>query len=313
MNSGHMAGVGPLLTCFPCRPARRSLGVLLIMAGAGWCAQASQDADAAWRAADDSWCGRELAEAHRKLARIERADGTNAPAAMPLWIKLGELARLQGCQQEALAAYQRALDIAQDGLKHIRGDVVPPMRNLVQARYALGVYYRATEAYAKAEATLRDAQAAGTRFLKPNDADTARAAGALASVMSTRGDPEQARQLNAWAANEVMAACGSNDTEVAWIADMMGRACMLAGQPDAALPVYDHMLRIRRASLPPEHPDLADALNRLASAHYELDQGRKAIPLLKEALEIRLRAFGPDHPKTTLARQNLEHAQPPAP
>jgi len=127
--------------------------------------------------------------------------------------------------------------------------------------------------------------------------------------MSTRGDLNQARNFCLWAVDHVTRTCGTNDAEVAWIDDMMGHAYVLAGRHADALPVYKHMLEIRTAALPAQHPDLADAHNRLASVLFELGRRDAAVEHLEQALAIRTRAFGAEHPLSKRSADNLQQAR----
>ena len=206
-------------------------------------------------------------------------------------------------------SYQRALRIAQGQLKNLEGDAAAPIRLLVTARYAMGNFYRSQGDYLNAEKEFTESKGGGAMLMPADDPSLARSAGALASVLASRGDLEQAHQLCTWGVDRVITYCGTNDAEIAWIDDMMGRSYAFAGHYAKALPVYKHMLTVRVAALPPEHPDLADAHNRLASVLHKIDRNDDAVEHLRQALAIRTKALGPDHPYTARSRKNLEPAQ----
>jgi tetratricopeptide (TPR) repeat protein len=265
------------------------------------------DAPADWQADADSWCGRAEARARRSLHFAPAGESE----AITLNLQLADLARMQGQPDRAEKALQQAFAMAQARLKSIEGDVKDPIQMLVATRYAMGCFHRSQGQYEKAETEFKQARDSAGLLLAADDPNLARAAGAKASTMSARGDLEQARQLCTWAVDHVTKACGTNDAEIAWIDDMMGSAYAHAGQHALALPVYEHMLSVRQAALPPEHPDLADAHNRLASILFELKRPEQIIPHLQQALEIRTQAFGPTHPLTLRSRKNLEEASTP--
>ncbi len=72
-----------------------------------------------------------------------------------------------------------------------------------------------------------------------------------------------------------------------------------------AEPLYERALAIREAALGKNHPDVADALNNLASLY--LDQGLygRAEPLYQRALAIREAALGKNHPDVASSLNNL--------
>jgi tetratricopeptide (TPR) repeat protein len=179
----------------------------------------------------------------------------------------------------------------------------------VNVRYAMGNFYRSQGDYRKAEKEFSESKGGGALLMPADDPSLARSAGALASVLSSRGDLEQAHQLCTWGVDRVISYCGTNDAEIAWIDDMMGRAYAFSGDYTKALPVYEHMLTVREAALPPEHPDLADAHNRLASVLHKINRNDEAVEHLRHALAIRIKALGSDHPYTARSRENLETAQ----
>ena len=64
-------------------------------------------------------------------------------------------------------------------------------------------------------------------------------------------------------------------------------------------------MKIRKASLGPEHPDVADSLNNLANNY--VDQGRyaEAEPLYKRCVKIREKIYGPEHPSVASSLYSL--------
>ena len=251
----------------------------------------------------DAWCVR---ESQRCEALIETA----APAErIALFLQMAELDCMRGDFEQADTWLTRALDMATAQTRDIKGDAVRPVRDLSMVQYTKGRVLRSQSRFAEAEQAFKHARDGAKLVLGATDPLVVRAAGAHASVMAARGDLEQARQLCTWAVVHVTEHCGSNDVEVAWIDEMMGRIYATAGRYNLALPVYEHMLTVRKSALSPPHPDLATAHNRLASVLFELKRTDEAIPHLEQARDIRARAFGPDHPLTQRSRENLSKAQ----
>jgi tetratricopeptide (TPR) repeat protein len=65
------------------------------------------------------------------------------------------------------------------------------------------------------------------------------------------------------------------------------------------------VLRIRRAALGAEHPEIASALNALAVIARHRGDHDRALPLYERSLEMRRRLLGPDHPEVALSLNNL--------
>jgi tetratricopeptide (TPR) repeat protein len=261
------------------------------------------DKEAAFKAADESWCGGQLAEVSAQLTRKR-----NTVADVEVLIRLAELERMQGRVQAASKALDRASEISQANLKKVEGDAAPRIQKVVAVYYARGNLLRAQREFQLAEKAFRDAKDAGKYILEPGDPLLVRSAAAVATMMATRGDLRQAHQLCVVGADQVIAHCGSNDLEIAWVDEIMGFKFAGVESYEDALLVYEHQLGIREVSLPPEHPDLADTHNRIASLQFETGRKDKAIAHLEKALAIRLRAFGEEHPFTQRSRDNLAKA-----
>ena len=64
----------------------------------------------------------------------------------------------------------------------------------------------------------------------------------------------------------------------------------------AAKQSHEQALAIRRKSLPPDHPDIADSLNNLGSVQCELREYAAAKQSHEQALAIRRKSLPKDHP-----------------
>jgi len=80
-----------------------------------------------------------------------------------------------------------------------------------------------------------------------------------------------------------------------------------AGKYEEALPLIDRSREIRERVLGPEHRDVADALNSLATLYYYNDEYAKAESLWQRALAILEKTLGPENPKVAAALGNLGH------
>src|SRR6266511_1830471 len=67
----------------------------------------------------------------------------------------------------------------------------------------------------------------------------------------------------------------------------------------------DRALEIRERRLGPDHPDVSQAINSLATLHYYKGEYTKAEPLYQRALAIREKSLGPGHPDVASSLNNL--------
>ena len=75
-----------------------------------------------------------------------------------------------------------------------------------------------------------------------------------------------------------------------------------------AEPLLRRDLAIHERSFGPDHPFVADGLNKLAEALRAANRHSEAEPLLRRALAIDEKAFGPGHPKVARDLNNLAQA-----
>ena len=68
------------------------------------------------------------------------------------------------------------------------------------------------------------------------------------------------------------------------------------GRAAEAIPLFEHVLAIRRATLGPEHPDTLTAMNNLAVAYRWPAAHAEALPLHEQDLEHRGRPSAPSTP-----------------
>ncbi len=78
-----------------------------------------------------------------------------------------------------------------------------------------------------------------------------------------------------------------------------------AARYDEALPFATRSMEIRARELGPEHPDLAQSLNRLGAIHADKGDYAQAEPLYQRALQIRAQALGSAHPDVAASLADL--------
>jgi tetratricopeptide (TPR) repeat protein len=79
----------------------------------------------------------------------------------------------------------------------------------------------------------------------------------------------------------------------------------LMGRYEAALPLYEQALEIRKAELGERHPSTATGLNNLAELYRAMGRYAAAEPLYVESLEISKAELGDRHPDTATSLNNL--------
>src|SRR5215813_8576746 len=77
------------------------------------------------------------------------------------------------------------------------------------------------------------------------------------------------------------------------------------GKYDEALPYFEGALEIRERMLGPDHPDVIQAINGLATIYYYKGEYSKAEPLFQRALAIREKSLGPEHTDVAQSLNNL--------
>jgi serine/threonine protein kinase/Tfp pilus assembly protein PilF len=87
----------------------------------------------------------------------------------------------------------------------------------------------------------------------------------------------------------------------------MSQSLRMLGRLDDALRSAEEALGLSREHLPPDHPDLAHALNELASAHQDRGNFDTAESLFREALAIHRRARPASERQVANSANNLAH------
>ena len=88
----------------------------------------------------------------------------------------------------------------------------------------------------------------------------------------------------------------------------LAAAYQQAGQPAAAIPLFELTLIAQERVLGPDHLDTLTSRNNLAAAYQLAGRPTEAIPLFELALAARERVLGADHPKTLNSRGSLAAA-----
>ena len=88
----------------------------------------------------------------------------------------------------------------------------------------------------------------------------------------------------------------------------LAAAYQLAGQPAAAIPLFEVTLATQERVLGPDHLDTATSRHNLGAAYQLAGRPAEAIPLFEQTLAVREQVLGADHPKALNSRSGLAAA-----
>ena len=95
------------------------------------------------------------------------------------------------------------------------------------------------------------------------------------------------------------------DGDVAWLLDRAAAYLLDRGEQEAAIPIGQRALELRRRVLGEDHPQTLTSAINLAAALRRLGQHEVARPLDEDTLARRRRILGEDHPDTLILASNL--------
>jgi Tfp pilus assembly protein PilF len=107
---------------------------------------------------------------------------------------------------------------------------------------------------------------------------------------------------------EVLLNQATNDIDKALSYHNIGWAKDDKGEYKEALSYYEKALKIRRQSLPPNHPDLAKSYNNIGAVYYNMGEYSKALSSHEKALEIKQQSLPPNHPGLAASYNNIGNA-----
>lgn len=225
------------------------------------------------------------------------------PVVMPMRVRarvlLGDALR-QGGQYERAAAHLR--DAARDADAHLPEDdeLIGHVWNAlgIALRFA-GDYDAAAAAYGRFGQWL-DVHQPGDHpdraTLHHNLSGLAHARGDYATSLVEAGLARALRE-------RILA--GAADGPLGQDIAAEGTALEGLGRIDEALERYDRALAIYRATLPPDHPEVAYLLHNRGDALVSAKRHDEAIACYQEALALKQQLFGPVHAEVAATRGNL--------
>ncbi|MCP4659462.1 MAG: tetratricopeptide repeat protein [bacterium] len=120
-----------------------------------------------------------------------------------------------------------------------------------------------------------------------------------------KGETITAREILALGADKLETELADQPEIRARLMHTVGRVYKNLGLYDAAVPLVEESLKIRREIFGEVHPEVSESLNNLATLLYSKGDYEDAEPLFREALEMRRRLLGDEHPDVAASLNNL--------
>ena len=244
-----------------------------------------------------AWQARVLAE-QRRVAQLERDSSEQvARVLLDLFETTNPSVRPDGDRMpvgELLRGSQaRSLELLRD---------VPAVRARLQ--HVFGLIHKTRGQYGPAREALEEALEQRRRLVGPDAPETLESLQALGEVCHEAGDAERSRALLQESLERHRRVYGDRDPRTARVLQALG--AVTAGQDlERAGEMFRQALAIRRATLPPHHPDLAQSLSSLAGYHRGRREYTRARDLYLEALAVFPRPEDRRHPINISIRNDL--------
>ncbi len=216
---------------------------------------------------------------------FESALGPEHPRICDALNNLGAVAFARGDFDDALVAFERVAEIraAAHGPDH--PTVAAALNNLAVA-------YAQRDELTKARDTHRRVLDIYGSTVGAEHPETAKAHANLGWVLFRLDDAAGARS-SFERAIEIQT---THDLDSSNAHEGLGEALIALGNADEGVVALQRAVDQRLDAFPPEHPDLAEAMMRLATSYVSLNRADEAVPLLRRARDIRQVALPPGHP-----------------
>jgi tetratricopeptide (TPR) repeat protein len=277
----------------------------------------------------------------QQVERLEQAWGSNRPEVVPALFTLAGVVRRNGDHEEALALYEKALEI----VRAARGDrhrhCAQVLNGLGIVKDEMGSFPQAKAHYEEAIDILEAGRGASDPVMAPclnnlgltllnlgdpagarrvleraleiyrsqgKDAEAASTLGNLADAWSLSGNHAESLRLQRSAFSLAERVLGAQDPELATRLEALAVALLKEKRLEEARPLYERASAILRQAVPPGHPDIgwiADSYGVLLLRMGDCDAAARQF---EAALSVFEGTLG-DHPETARALRNLAEAR----
>ncbi|MBW7997027.1 MAG: tetratricopeptide repeat protein [Candidatus Glassbacteria bacterium] len=247
----------------------------------------------------DTWAASSALRPHAQAAAAQAGRlQVSLEQAARLYDKIGCHLHRQAVYKQALAAHQKALQLAENELGQDHEKVAIFANNLGVVLKEMGDYPAAKEHYERA---LRIDEV----IYGPDNPNVGIRVGNLGGVLRAMGDLVGAKEHYERALKIHVNVYGPDHPDVATGVSNLGIVLQDTGDLTGAKEHYEWALRIHEAAYGPDHPTVAIDVNNLGDVHREMGDYTAAKEHYERALRIDEAAYGPDHPAVAIGVSNL--------
>ncbi|CAF1180533.1 unnamed protein product [Rotaria sp. Silwood1] len=215
-----------------------------------------------------------------------------------IYHQIGSTKRDKGEYREAIANYEKSLEIRQQFLG-------PNHPSMTRSYNNIGLVYHSMGEYSKALTYHEKALEIRQKSLRPDDPVLASSYNNIGMVYENIGEYSQALSHYQKALEIRQKSLPPNHPELASSYNNIGNTYGGMGENSKELLYHEKALEIRQRTLPPDHPDLAFSYNNIGSAYAEMGEYTKALSSFEKAIEIRQKSLPPNHPDLALSYNSI--------
>ena len=216
----------------------------------------------------------------------------------PIYNQLGGIKEAQGEYQEAIAFYEKSLEIKKKIL-------VPNDPDMTISYNNIGSVYLNMGEYPKALSSLKKALTIRQQSLPPNHPDLATSYSNIGSVYFNMGEYPKALSSYEKTLSIQQQSLPFNHPNLARSYNNIGVVYFNMGEYSKTLSYYEKSLSIQQQSLPPNHPNLASSYNNIGVVYKNMGEHSKTLLYYEKALAIQEQSLPSNHPDLALSYGNI--------
>jgi tetratricopeptide (TPR) repeat protein len=236
------------------------------------------------------------------LGHLERIGAGEDLRTAGILQNLGNVLDAEGRFDEALANYQRSLEIREAALG-------PDHPDLASSYTSLGLVYGSMRREEEARAALERAIALWTETFGPDHLAIAGALSTMSGIDHRMGNLAAAREDMERAIAIQERVDGPDHPEVASLLGNLAIVVQAQGDLDGAEKLYQRALTIVETRLGPEHPELAYPLDGIGSIALARGDAKTSLAYHRRAVAVGEQAYGSEHVQIVSSLRNLGLAQ----
>jgi tetratricopeptide (TPR) repeat protein len=215
----------------------------------------------------------------------------------PIYNQIGRTKCEQGKYTEAIAFYEKSLEIIKKTLHPNHPDLAYSYDNIGMVYSEMGEYSEALLYYKKTHEILE-------KTLSANHPNLGNSYNSLGNVYYNMGEYSKALSSHGKALEIRQQSLPQNHPDLAMSYSNIGNVYYNMGEYSKALSYYEEALEIRQ-SLSLNHPDLAASYNNIGNVYDNVGEYSKALSYYEKALAIRQQSLSPNHPDLAYSYNNI--------